>query len=202
MSRKGDRIILVKLVLGGNIINIISVYAPQVGLDEHIKTQFWENMDELMRGIPQGEHVFIGGDFNGHVGKDYRGYQMVHGSHGFGDRNDPGEAILDFAVAYDLIVANTFFRKRDEHLITFKSGPNVSQIDFFLMKRIDRLTCKDCKVIPGESITLQHRLLVLDMAMKKQLRKMRDIKSSKIRWWNLKGEKVEMFREKMLKEAI
>ena len=40
MSRKGDRTILVKLVLEGNIINIISVYAPQVGLDEHIKTLF------------------------------------------------------------------------------------------------------------------------------------------------------------------
>ena len=49
VSRKGDRIILVELVLGGNIINIISVYAPQVGLDEHIKAQFWESMDELMR---------------------------------------------------------------------------------------------------------------------------------------------------------
>ena len=31
---------------------------------------------------------------------------------------------------------------------------------------------------------------------------MRDIKSSRIRWWNLKGEKVEIFRDKMLKEAI
>ena len=31
VSRKGDMIILVKLVLGGNTINIISVYAPQVG---------------------------------------------------------------------------------------------------------------------------------------------------------------------------
>ena len=40
MSRKGDKIILVKIVLGGNIVNIISVYAPQVGLDGHIKTQF------------------------------------------------------------------------------------------------------------------------------------------------------------------
>ena len=34
---------------------------------------------------------------------------MVHGGHGFGDINDSGEAILDFAVAYDLIVANAFF---------------------------------------------------------------------------------------------
>ena len=78
-----DIIILVKLVLGGNIINIISIYAPQVGLDEHMKTQFWKCMDELMRGIPLGEHVFIRGDFNGHVGKDRRGYEMVHDGHGF-----------------------------------------------------------------------------------------------------------------------
>ena len=78
-------------------------------------------MDELMRGIPQGEHVFVRGYFNGHVSKDRKGYEIVHGGHDFGDRNDSGEAILDFAVAYDLIVATTFFRKRDEHLITFKS---------------------------------------------------------------------------------
>ena len=30
---------------------------------------------------------------------------------------------------------------------------------------------------------------------------MRDIKSSRIRWWNLKGEIIEIFKEKMLKEA-
>ena len=70
-------------------------------------------MNELMRAIPQGDHEFIGGDFNSHVGKDRGGYEMVHGGHGF-SRNDSGEAILDFAVAYDLIVANTFFRKRDD----------------------------------------------------------------------------------------
>ena len=31
---KGDRILLVKLILGREIFNIISVYAPQLGLDE------------------------------------------------------------------------------------------------------------------------------------------------------------------------
>ena len=46
VSRKGDRIILVKLVLVGNKINKISVYGPQVELDEHIKTQFWESLDD------------------------------------------------------------------------------------------------------------------------------------------------------------
>ena len=111
VSIKGDKIMLVKFVLGGNIINIISVYAAQVGLDENTNTQFWESMDELMQGITQGEQIFIGGDFNGHVGKDRGGYEMVHGGHGFGDRNNSSEVILDFAMAYDLTVANTFFRR-------------------------------------------------------------------------------------------
>ena len=40
VSRKGDRIILVKLVNGGNIVNVISIYAPQVGLDDQTKRDF------------------------------------------------------------------------------------------------------------------------------------------------------------------
>ena len=37
VNRNGDRILLVKLVLGKEILNVISVYAPQVGLDESSK---------------------------------------------------------------------------------------------------------------------------------------------------------------------
>ena len=39
---------------------------------------------------------------------------MVHGGYGFGDRNKVGVSILDFAVAYDLIIANIYFKKRDK----------------------------------------------------------------------------------------
>jgi len=38
VRRKGDRILLVKLILGREIFNVIS--APQVGLDESSKRQF------------------------------------------------------------------------------------------------------------------------------------------------------------------
>ena len=62
------------MVLGENIINIVSAYAPQVGLDEHTKVQFWEQMDELIQEIPLGEKIYISGDFNGHVGEDRVGY--------------------------------------------------------------------------------------------------------------------------------
>ncbi|GMQ11196.1 hypothetical protein CsSME_00053926 [Camellia sinensis var. sinensis] len=42
VTRKGDRIMLVKLVIGRNIVNIISAYAPQVGLDDQTQRDFWE----------------------------------------------------------------------------------------------------------------------------------------------------------------
>jgi exonuclease III len=39
IKRQGDRIILVKLVVGDLIFNVISAYAPQIGLNESIKRQ-------------------------------------------------------------------------------------------------------------------------------------------------------------------
>jgi hypothetical protein len=40
VQRQGDRIILVKLVVGNLVINVISAYAPQVGFDMSAKKQF------------------------------------------------------------------------------------------------------------------------------------------------------------------
>ena len=48
VRKKGDRILLVKLILGREIFNVISVYATQVGLDESSKRQFWEDLDEIV----------------------------------------------------------------------------------------------------------------------------------------------------------
>ena len=40
VRRKSDRILLVKLILDREIFNVVSVYAPQVGLDESSNRQF------------------------------------------------------------------------------------------------------------------------------------------------------------------
>ena len=103
VTRKGDRIMLIKLVIEGNIVNIISAYAPQVVLEDQTKRDFWEQMDEILQEIPVGENLVIGGDFNGHGGIDKLGYERVHGGYGFGDKNEAGESILNFALASGLI---------------------------------------------------------------------------------------------------
>ncbi|KAL5150022.1 Craniofacial development protein 2 [Glycine soja] len=162
VRRVGDRIIVLKLVVGQDTFNVISGYAPQVGLAEHFKVKFWEDLEGVLQDIPQGEKVFLGGDLNGHVGSVARGFEGVHGGFGLGEMNGEGKSILEFSEALDLSIANTWFKKREEHLITYKSGGTCSQIDFFLIRKSDRKYCLNCKVIPGESLTTQHRVLVMD----------------------------------------
>jgi hypothetical protein len=59
--------------------------------------------------VPISEKLFIGGDLNRHVASTIVDFDGVHGDFGYGSRNQEGEGILNFALAYDLNVANTFF---------------------------------------------------------------------------------------------
>jgi hypothetical protein len=108
---QGDMIILVKLLVGDLIFNVISVYVSQIGLNESVKMQFWEELDALVSSVPIFEKLFIGRDLNGHVGSTRVGFDGVHGGFRYGSRNQEGDDILNFVLAYDLIVANTLFRK-------------------------------------------------------------------------------------------
>jgi hypothetical protein len=159
---QGDRIILVKLFVRDLVFDVISAYAPQIGLNESVKMQFWEELDALVSSVPISEKLFIGGDLNGYLGSTRVGFDGVHGGFGYESRNQEEDDILNFALAYDLIVANNLFRKRVSHLVTFSSGQHCSEIDFILMRREDRHTCFDCKVIPGECVVPQHKLVVAD----------------------------------------
>ena len=56
------------MVVGDSAVNVISAYAPQVGISESTKMQFWEDLDSMVSIVLTSEKLFIGGDLNGHVG--------------------------------------------------------------------------------------------------------------------------------------
>jgi exonuclease III len=116
VRRQGDRIIMNKLIFGDLVLNVISAYAPQVGLSDDVKRRFWEDLDDMVREVPSSEKLFIEGDFNGHIGTCRGEFERVHESFGYGEQNQEGEDILNFAIAYDLMVANTFFRKKKNRI--------------------------------------------------------------------------------------
>ncbi|XP_057530041.1 uncharacterized protein LOC130808607 [Amaranthus tricolor] len=161
VRRCNDRIMLVRILVGEEIISIVSAYGPQVGLDEQVKYKFWGNLGELMRTIPEDEKVFLGGDFNRHIGRDAGNYNSIHEGFDLGARNENGENLLEFVLAKELVIANSIFRKKEEHLITYKSGGDATQVDYFLVRKGDRPSCLDCKVVLGTKMPTHHRLLVL-----------------------------------------
>ncbi|XP_070019406.1 uncharacterized protein [Nicotiana sylvestris] len=172
----------IKLVVGECTLNVVSAYAPQVGCGEEIKRRFWEGLEDIVRSILPSERLFIGGDFNGHIGSSAGGYTEVHDGFGFGERNGGDISLLDFAKAFDLVIANSSFSKREEHLVTYQSSVAKTQIDYLLLRRGDRRLCEDCKVIPGETLATQHRLLVMDVSIRIR-RKQRSVRGgTRIRW--------------------
>ena len=126
----------------------------------------------------------------------------VHGGFGFGERNAGGVSVLDFAMAFDLMVANSFFKKKEDHLVTFKSSSCKTQIDYFLTRKESRRSCKDCKVIPSEFLGTQHRLLVLDAEFKYPRRAKRGVSEARIKWWNLTKEKTGIIAERVVDEGV
>ncbi|KAF3666290.1 Proteasome subunit beta type-7 [Capsicum annuum] len=153
VKRVSDRLMSIKLVIGGSTVNVISAYAPQVGLDEEEKV-FWEVLDEVVSSIPS-------------TACRGRGFQWAYS--GFVER------------AFGLWIANSSFLKED-HLITFRSSVAKTQIDFMLLRKGDRVLCKDCKVIPNENLSTQHRLLVMDLIIYKGKKKKSVETRPRIKW--------------------
>nr|XP_009763410.1 PREDICTED: craniofacial development protein 2-like [Nicotiana sylvestris] len=117
----------------------------------------------MVHGIPHTEKLFIGEDFKGLIGATSGGYDDVHDGFGFGDRNGEGTSLLDFARAFDLVIANSSFPKQREYLVTFRSSMTETQIDYLLCRKSDRGLCTNCKVIPSENRSTLHRLLVITL---------------------------------------
>lgn len=108
------------MVVFGEQIGIISVYAPQVDLEDLQKNGFKRSytgsilgdLEDIVREIPIGKKIFIWEDLNRHISKENKDYNEVRGGFGFGNKNDEGRSFLDFAITYDPIVIHTFFLEK------------------------------------------------------------------------------------------
>ena len=53
-----------KLVIHGMSINILSAYAQQQGCNQEEKDLFWNQLESILTGIPEGEELIVAGDPN------------------------------------------------------------------------------------------------------------------------------------------
>ncbi|KAE8287117.1 hypothetical protein D5F01_LYC15081 [Larimichthys crocea] len=183
------------------MFNVVSGYAPQVGCELEEKEKFWLDLDEVIQSIPRSERVVIGADLNGHVGAGNRDDEEVMGRFGIQERNAEGQMVVDFAKRMEMAVVNTFFQKRQEHRVTYKSGGRSTQVDYILCRWCNLKEISDCKVVVAESVARQHRMVVCRMTL--VVRKMKRAKAGqRTKWWKLKKEECCMTFRKELRQAL
>ena len=56
-------------------------------------------------------------------------------------------------------------------------------------------------MIPGEGVVLQHNLVVVDYCFRIRTHRDKQAKIARTKWWKLKGETSEVFRERVFVEG-
>lgn len=190
-----DRIIKLKIMMEGNILDVVQVYAPQIGCEAEEKEEFITKLEDT---VTSNKSVIMG-DFNARVGNDRRGYETVLGGHGEDHRNEEGEVLLDTCLRNKWIIGNGWYKKRDSHKFTRYSW-NLEQksiIDYIIITEEIRRCLTEVKVIPSINLDGDHRLLVGTL---KKFRKgtCGGKRQAKIKCWKLKDrETQEIYREKI-----
>ncbi|KAK6011204.1 hypothetical protein OSTOST_23722, partial [Ostertagia ostertagi] len=84
------------------------------------KGRFWTDLQDKIAAVPGDDFLLF---MRRSRRPRWRGTgTAAMGTTGYGARNEDGCRILDFAEANDLVITNTFFKKRESHLVTYASG--------------------------------------------------------------------------------
>ena len=194
-----DRLMRLKVHVKGRKMEILQVYAPQVGCTAQEKEEFEEELQKQMRG----QNIMIMGDFNAHVGTERQGYESVLGAEGWGNRNEEGKRLLEFCKRNGLMIGNSWYRKQESHKITWYSSDwtRRSVVDYLIFDGETKRNVTDIKVIPSEALDGDHRLVVMNYRMRIERRKP-ERKERKIKVWKLKEEQTKEEYQKRVKNRL
>ncbi len=57
------------------------------------------------------------------------------GKYGVGERNAEGQMVVDCAQRMEMVLVSIYFKKREEHRVTYTSEGRSTQVDFILCRR-------------------------------------------------------------------
>ena len=146
------------------------------------KNDFWKDLDRLIENVSKKERIVLDMTY-GHVGEGNVGDEEIMERYGAGTRNKEGSMVVEFGKKMDLAIVNTYFKKKDEHRVTYKSGRKSTQVDYVMCGRRNLKEMCDCKAIVNECVANVYGGMQNGYYVKKK--KAEKVKP-KIRWWNLK----------------
>ena len=186
-------------------ISVMVIYAPTMEYGEEDLEKFYETVEEVLKEIPKQDMKIIVGDWNAKIGNDNTGWEEVMGKYGFGEINERGERLLQFAVQNNMFVTNTKFPGRKQKKWTWEApgGRYRNMIDYILIEKKWRGFVTQSRSFPGADIGSDHQLVLCNISVKmKSEKKKKESKTIRYNTEILKSEegkqKVRVVLEKEL----
>lgn len=158
-------------------LKLIQVYAPtSSSSDEDVETFYNDILDTIEDGKPG--KIIILGDFNSKIGFRKQGESHI-GAHGFGQRNERGDMMIEFCSGFDLKIMNSFFKKKPQKKWTWESpnGEVRNEIDFVLCQ--DTSIFEDVEVLNRFNLDSDHRILRATVKLRGKRERAKTMKRTK-----------------------
>ena len=94
-------------------------YAPTLISSDGTKDAFYEELNALVKVVPQSNKLILLGDFNARVGTECNNWKGVLGPHGTGKLNSNGFMLLSFCAENYFTITNTLFCQADKYKTTW-----------------------------------------------------------------------------------
>jgi len=140
---------------------MISVHAPTEEKTQEDKDDFYDELTNVVDGIPNNRIVVILGDLNAKVGKEliFKPTISHHSLHEVTNNN--GLNLIDFATSKGLVIKSTMFPHKKINKGTWKSpdGNHTNQIDHVLANDRFKNSITDVKTMRGADCDSDHYLV-------------------------------------------
>ncbi|KAI8437727.1 hypothetical protein MSG28_011961 [Choristoneura fumiferana] len=130
-----ERVAILNLKFENTHLSIIQVYAPTAKASDAEIDKFYTTVNRAIE-VAYKDYILMG-DLNAKIGIPKKEEHIVMKTHGYGDRNERGQRLIDFASEHKLSILNTFFKKKPKNKWTWRSpdGTYKNEIDFILSNR-------------------------------------------------------------------
>ena len=171
-----ERIISLRLHLRQKrFVTIVSVYAPTMDSSQTNILSFYDVLRKLFLNICDNDKIILLGDLNARVGRDSQTWKYL-GLHGLGKPNSNGLQLFQFCNGDDLIIGNTWFRKKTttkkktkhKYKGTWKHprSRHWHMINYVIVRRHDLEDLTHVRAMRGAECWTDHRLVRAKIELK------------------------------------
>ncbi|XP_071483240.1 craniofacial development protein 2-like [Diadema antillarum] len=136
-DKGSDRLLTLRLQTSDGPVTLVSAYAPTLASTPEAKDEFYSNLSDVIRNIPDNEHLVLLGDFNARVGADHDSWPSCLGHFGVGKINENGQRLLELCSFHGLCVTNSYFQTKPQHRVSWRHprSKHWHQLDLVIVRR-------------------------------------------------------------------